>query len=224
MKSFVDEILKLSQVPSCTEEGARMHENFLTNYGTHYIKSATFGGLMHLSVLVNYTYYSNMTTKTKFETTLLKHLDNLFNGTQHVLDQQYMAHIKVNTSLYGGDTSLGGNVTAWKASIPVKRVPVAWTLKPISDLNGGDNVKNAHFTAMFKYELQQWRETMLYIKNNIRISASLPENHGPSAIVRAIERDFLNKTCPIKDKKWSFLYGLLTYDTRVGIRMRDGPF
>ena len=225
---FAGDLAKLISVSICDPKGTKMYNEFFDQYGTHYIDEATFGGIMRLTAEVNYTYYTKMTTKEKFEATLLKQFENLFNGTSHKIDQKFLNHTYFQKSLFGGkhrQATDASNIPAWKDSIAHNRIPVHLYLRPLSDMAGGHHVKRAQSTVWFKYQLGEWHDVMTYLKLNSQKSVFMPGCYDPSKILHRLQIDYINKACPYQDDKWwSVMHVVMNWDAGVALKLRNVTF
>ena len=219
---FADDLAKLIPVSICDSKGTKMYNEFFDQYGTHYIDEATFGGIMRLSAKVNVTYYKEMTTKEKFEATLLKHFENLFNGTSHKIDQKFLIHTRFQKSLFGGKRRYARHIPAWKDSIAHNRIPVHLNLRPLSDMAGGNHVKRAQSTVWFKYQLSEWQDVMTYLKINKQKSYLMFGNFDPITILHRLEIDYINKACPYPDDKWyRVMHAFMLWDANLALKLRN---
>ena len=139
---FAADVKDLTTVDRCTPEGAKRYESFFNKYGTHYIHSVTYGGAMHMSVSVNHTYYQDMTTRDKLGAEMVKLFKYMFLDlcSPHEIPSHFWYHTTCVTGVFGGPTRRWRGIRLSKtfmALLPTKRIPVAMSLRPITDLMAG---------------------------------------------------------------------------------------
>ena len=117
---------------------------FRETFGTHYVESAVFGGMLQFVLAVNSSLYTKMSAEEVLEQTSIGFnlLFAQFNYT-HVkqeqmkdVTQEFRENTQVVLVAYGGNTLLleEGNYDKWAASVPANPAPINATFRAISDL------------------------------------------------------------------------------------------
>src|SRR5699024_8234286 len=103
-----------------------------------------------------------------------------------------------------------------------QRMPVALTLRPLSDSFVSDKAKFGLTTTLFNYLLNEWKGVMLYLKAHSDKTFWFPGNYRVDVVLEALNQRYLSKICPKIDEMWyPRMHAALYRDAAWVLEMRN---
>ncbi|CAG0897826.1 unnamed protein product [Darwinula stevensoni] len=147
------------------------YEEFIDNFGTHYFKTACFGGFIKLLLETKSEYFKNVTdeqVKAQAGASFLKLLSlkgSIFDDTTK-LDERFERMTRKTIRYYGGDVkfnSTNNTLQDWQPTVSKKPWLFSGELEPISDLLQEENKRRSMEQAVMNHVLHAYVEELARI-------------------------------------------------------------
>ncbi|MDP2434516.1 MAG: MAC/perforin domain-containing protein [archaeon] len=195
--SFVEQTLP-------AEYNADLYADFLSQYGTHFVKNVAIGGQAILDAAISNQYYSS-SSSTEIQTNLKALFYDLvgFGNDQGTNYTAFQQETFAQFSVLGGNQAIVAQANPnwfqdWLQSIPLAPTAVSYTLEPITTLVANPQIQQNIQLAINTYLLTASEQTQAILDSYVfPLSSSFtapaqPGPDAPSAGGRAPRRDTSN--------------------------------